>query len=62
MILHLYNSTSTLQRKVVFNKDKKGITKIATEGAALVKKLSEEAKNTNWQFQYRFPHHAYEHN
>ena len=52
VILHLYNSTSTLQRKVVFNKDKKGITKIATEGAALVKKLSEEAKNTNWQFQY----------
>ena len=52
VILHLYNSTSTLQRKVVFNKDKKGITKIATEGAALVKKLSEEATNTNWQFQY----------
>ena len=52
VIFHLYNSTSTLQREVVFKKDKTGITKIATEGAELVKKLSEEYKETNWQFEY----------
>ena len=51
-IIHLYNSTSTLQREVVFKKDKAGITKIATEGAELVQKLSEEYKMTNWQFEY----------
>ena len=52
VIIHLYNSTSTLQRKVVFNKDKKGITKIATDGAELVKNLSSEMSGINWQFQY----------
>ncbi len=52
VIFHLYNSTSTLQREVVFKKEKTGITKIATEGAELVQKLSEEYKNTDWQFEY----------
>ena len=52
VIFHLYNSTSTLQREVVFKKDKEGITKIATEGAELVQKLSEEYNKTNWQFEY----------
>ena len=35
-IVHLYNSTSTTQRRVVFNSDMAGIVKIATEGAELV--------------------------
>ena len=52
VIFHLYNSTSTLQREVVFKKDKEGITKIATEGAELVQKLSEEYSKTDWQFEY----------
>ena len=52
VIFHLYNSTSTLQREVVFKKDKVGITKIATEGAELVQKLSEEYSKTDWQFEY----------
>ena len=52
VIFHLYNSTSTLQREVVFKKDKVGITKIATEGAQLVQKLSEEYNKTDWQFEY----------
>jgi 2-isopropylmalate synthase len=52
VIFHLYNSTSTLQREVVFKKDKIGITKIATEGAELVQKLSEEYNKTDWQFEY----------
>ena len=52
VILHLYNSTSTLQREVVFKQDKKGILKIATDGAKLVKSLAEADQNTNWQFEY----------
>jgi len=52
VIFHLYNSTSTLQREVVFKRDKSGITKIATEGAELVQRLSEEYIKTNWQFEY----------
>ena len=52
VIFHLYNSTSTLQREVVFKKDKVGITKIAIEGAELVQKLSEEYNKTDWQFEY----------
>ena len=52
VILHLYNSTSSLQREVVFRQDKKGILKIATDGAKLVKILADENKNTNWQFEY----------
>lgn len=37
VIIHFYNSTSTLQRKVVFKKDMDGITNIAVSGARLVK-------------------------
>ena len=51
-ILHFYNSTSTLQRKVVFDKDKEGVKKIATDAAKLIKELSSEYKNTNWSFEY----------
>ena len=51
-ILHFYNSTSTLQRKVVFDKDKEGIKKIATDAAKLIKELSNKYKNTNWSFEY----------
>ena len=39
-IVHLYNSTSTLQRRVVFGLDKDGITKIAVDGAKLVHELA----------------------
>ncbi len=41
-ILHIYNSTSVLQRKVVFNKSKEEIVDIAVKGVELVKKLSSE--------------------
>ena len=42
VIIHFYNSTSTLQRKVVFKKDMDGIIDIAVEGARLIRKLTEE--------------------
>ena len=51
-IVHFYNSTSTLQRKVVFNSDKDGVKEIATNGAHLIKQLSEKAKDTEWLFEY----------
>ena len=41
-IVHMYNSTSTLQRRVVFNSDKDGITKIAVDGAKIVKRLADQ--------------------
>lgn len=42
VIIHFYNSTSTLQRKVVFKKDMQGIIDIAVQGAKLIKQLTEE--------------------
>ena len=51
-IVHFYNSTSTLQRRVVFNQDKKGIKDIATNGAKLIKKLAAQNPDTEWSFEY----------
>ena len=51
-IIHFYNSTSTLQRKVVFNQDKDGVQKIATDAAELIKKLALENSDTEWTFEY----------
>lgn len=42
VIVHFYNSTSTLQRKVVFKKDMDGIIEIAANGAKLIKELTDE--------------------
>ncbi len=41
VIVHFYNSTSTLQRKVVFKKDMDGIIQIAVDGAKLIKELTD---------------------
>ncbi|MDP9845649.1 2-isopropylmalate synthase [Streptosporangium lutulentum] len=51
-IVHLYNSTSTLQRRVVFGQGREGITAIAVEGAKLCKKLAAEMEDTEIYFQY----------
>jgi 2-isopropylmalate synthase len=51
-IVHFYNSTSTLQRKVVFDQNKEGIKKIATDGALLVKTLALASPETKWSFEY----------
>ena len=50
-IIHFYNSTSVAQREQVFKKDKDQVKKIATDGALLVKKLSEEYDG-NFRFEY----------
>jgi 2-isopropylmalate synthase len=51
-VVHLYNSTSTLQRRVVFNTDEDGIVDIALEGARLVKKLGDALTGTDVYFEY----------
>jgi 2-isopropylmalate synthase len=51
-IVHFYNSTSTLQRKVVFNQDKNGIKEIAINGALKIKELALANPNTDWSFEY----------
>ncbi|HEY0815166.1 MAG TPA: 2-isopropylmalate synthase [Pseudonocardia sp.] len=51
-IVHLYNSTSILQRRVVFRADRAGIAKIATDGAEEVLRFSEKYPNTDWRFEY----------
>lgn len=51
-IVHFYNSTSTLQRKVVFDQNKEGVKKIATDGALLVKTLALASPETKWSFEY----------
>jgi 2-isopropylmalate synthase len=51
-IVHLYNSTSTTQRRVVFNLDMAGITKIATDGAELIKELVPTVPGTEIIHQY----------
>ncbi len=45
VIFHLYNSTSTLQRKVVFNMSREEITKLATDATALVKKYTQPLRD-----------------
>ena len=55
VIVHFYNSTSTLQRKVVFKEDMPGIVKIAVEGAKLIRQLTEEeiaSSGKNIRYEY----------
>ncbi|MGH3564746.1 MAG: 2-isopropylmalate synthase [Pseudonocardia sp.] len=51
-IVHLYNSTSILQRRVVFRADRAGISKIATDGAEVVARFAEKYPSTDWRFEY----------
>jgi 2-isopropylmalate synthase len=51
-IVHLYNSTSTLQRRVVFGLDRDGITDIAVQGARVCRKLAETMPATDVRFEY----------
>ncbi|MBD7994187.1 2-isopropylmalate synthase [Arthrobacter sp. Sa2CUA1] len=51
-IVHLYNSTSVLQRKVVFNTDQDGIVDIALTGARLCKKYEEQLRGVYVTYEY----------
>jgi 2-isopropylmalate synthase len=52
VILHFYNSTSTLQREVVFRSDRKGIRDIAVNAAKRVKELADRTPETEFIFEY----------
>ena len=52
VIVHFYNSTSVLQRKVVFNQDKDGIKKIALDAAKKCKSLEHMLPGTNVFYEY----------
>ena len=51
-IIHFYNSTSTLQRKVVFGLDRDGIKKIAVDAARYCKSLESTVPDTNIRYEY----------
>jgi len=51
-IVHLYNSTSTVQRRVVFGLDRPGIVNIAVQAARCVRDLAEQQPGTDWYFEY----------
>ena len=54
VILHFYNSTSTLQRKVVFHTDVEGVKKIAVDAAHLIRELSQPAVDAGMDLRYEY--------
>ena len=51
-IMHVYNSTSVAQRRVVFRTDRAGIMDIAVRGASVVREHALKQPDTEWTFQY----------
>jgi 2-isopropylmalate synthase len=51
-IMHVYNSTSVAQRRVVFRTDRAGIIDIAVRGATVVRELALRQADTDWTFEY----------
>jgi 2-isopropylmalate synthase len=51
-IVHVYNSTSTVQREQVFGLDRQGILDIAVNGAKLVQEYADQYPETEWVFEY----------
>jgi len=52
VIVHFYNSTSELQRRVVFRKDKPAIKQLAVDAAHLIKDIAKDYPGTNWRWEY----------
>jgi 2-isopropylmalate synthase len=51
-VVHMYNSTSTVQREQVFSLDRQGIVDIAVQGARLVQDCAARYPETEWVFEY----------
>jgi 2-isopropylmalate synthase len=51
-VVHVYNSTSTVQREQVFGLDRQGIIDIAVNGAKMVKEWADKYPETDWVFEY----------
>ncbi|HTD89935.1 MAG TPA: 2-isopropylmalate synthase, partial [Burkholderiales bacterium] len=52
VIMHVYNSTSVTQRRVVFRSDRAGIMDIAVRGATVVREHAQKHPDTDWTFEY----------
>ncbi len=52
VIVHFYNSTSILQRRVVFRADRAAVKKIATDAARLCLEVEQRYPDTNWRYEY----------
>ncbi|WP_280209695.1 2-isopropylmalate synthase [Nocardia cyriacigeorgica] len=52
VIVHFYNSTSILQRRVVFRADREAVKKIATDAAKLCLATEKKHPDTNWRYEY----------
>ncbi|NEW29984.1 2-isopropylmalate synthase [Nocardia cyriacigeorgica] len=52
VIVHFYNSTSILQRRVVFRADREAVKKIATDAAKLCLETERKHPDTNWRYEY----------
>ncbi|MEU0503900.1 2-isopropylmalate synthase [Nocardia sp. NPDC005998] len=52
VIVHFYNSTSVLQRRVVFRADQEAVKKIATDAATLCLEIEKNYPDTNWRYEY----------
>jgi len=51
-IVHVYNSTSTVQRELVFKMDRAGVKQLAVDGAKMLKDRAESYPGTEWIFEY----------
>ncbi len=51
-IVHVYNSTSQVQRERVFGMDREGVIALARRGAELVRREAQKYPDTDWQFEY----------
>jgi len=51
-VVHMYNSTSTVQREQVFGLEREGIVDIAVKGARLLQETAAKYPETEWIFQY----------
>jgi 2-isopropylmalate synthase len=51
-IVHVYNSTSTVQREVVFKMDREGVKQLAVDGARMVRDRAASYPETDWIFEY----------
>ena len=51
-IVHFYNSTSILQRRVVFRADRAAVQTIATDGARMCVEEATKYPGTRWRFEY----------
>lgn len=52
VIVHFYNSTSILQRRVVFRADREAVKTIATDAAKLCLEIEKRHPETNWRYEY----------